>query len=127
MDKSKYIARRVIFASEGDNVSLVEGDNPHDEENMATLDLWLGLVVMLADGQSTVQQLIDHLAEQYKKGAPEDLGEIVESAVVSLLESEVLVLSDTPVELPYYLSAPAERLDLERAREAIAADGYPGK
>ncbi len=127
MDKSQYIARRVIFATEGENVHLLEGDDPQPGEHMTSLEPWLGLVVMLSDGHTTVKQLSDHLAHQYKKEPPADLGDIVESAVASLLESEIVALSDEPVELPYYLSAPAEQLDLERARQAMAADGYPGE
>jgi hypothetical protein len=39
-------------------------------------------------------------------------------------ETGVVKLHDEPVELPYYLSLPVERLDLEQAKQSMADDGH---
>ncbi len=36
----------------------------------------------------------------------------------------MLKLSETAVELPYYLAAPIEQLDIEKAQKLIKGDGY---
>ncbi len=106
---------------QGDKVLLVDMKNP---KGSAPLDPWLGRVVALADGQHTVQELIDFLAGQYPDGAPENLAETVESVIQRLQETHVVHLSDEPVELPYYLAIPANEQDPERARALIEKDGF---
>ncbi len=52
MDRSQYFARCVVFSKQGDKVSLVDLHDP--EAEALSYELWLGLVVSLADGQHTL-------------------------------------------------------------------------
>jgi hypothetical protein len=122
MDRSQYISRCVVFSKQGNKVSLV---NLHDPEAEAlTYEPWLGLVVSLADGQHTIQELIDYSSGHYRHDPPEGLGATIESALERLAKTGTLRLSDEPVELPYYLTLPAERLDVPKALHLMAEDGY---
>ncbi|MFC1602283.1 hypothetical protein ACFL3U_01815 [Pseudomonadota bacterium] len=121
MDKDQYFFRAVIYAIQKDKVLLVDMKNP---KASTPLDPWLGRVVGLADGQHTVQELIDFLASQYPGGAPENLADTVESVIKRLKETHVIHLSDEPVELPYYLATPANEQDPEKAKELIEKDGF---
>ncbi len=85
---------------------------------------WLGLVVTLADGQHTIQELISYASQHYANGPPGGLDSTIESAVKRLLETGIVRLSDEPIELPYYLTLPAERLDVPRALHLMAENGY---
>ena len=122
MDRSLYFSRRVVFSKKGDIVSLVDLHNPDAEPFV--YEPWLGLVVSLADGQHTIAELIDYAGQHYENGPPSGLGATVESAVNRLSETGTVQLSAEPVELPYYLSMPAERLDIPRALQLMAEDGH---
>ncbi|MCP4937538.1 MAG: hypothetical protein GY927_25840, partial [bacterium] len=85
---------------------------------------WLGLVVSLADGQHTIQELISYASQHYANGPPDGLDSTIESAVERLSETGTVRLSCEQIELPYYLTLPAERLDVPRALDLMAEDGY---
>ncbi len=121
LKKESYFFRAVIYAIHNDKVLLVDVKNPKES---TPLDPWLGRVVALADGQHTIQELMDFLASQYPNGAPENLADTVESVVKRLQETHVIHLSDEPVELPYYLAIPANEQDSERASALIEKDGF---
>ncbi len=121
MEKDKYFFRAVIYAIQKNKVLLVDAKNPKES---TALDEWLGRVVALADGQHTIQELIDYLASQYPGGAPENLAGTVESVIKRLKETHVIHLSDEPVDLPYYLALPANEQDVEKAKELIEKDGF---
>ena len=53
-----------------------------------------------------------------------ELERTLESVMDRLTETEVIKLSDDPVPLPYYLTLPAERLDIELAKQLMADDGF---
>ena len=105
-----------------DKVSLLDANDL--SAKTPPLDPWPGLVVSLADGQHTIQQLIEHLAGQYHGAPPQELERTIESVIERLTETEVLKLADQAVNLPYYLSLPAEKLDMEMARRLMTDDGY---
>jgi len=113
MDRSQYISRCVVFSKKGDKVSLVDLYDPEAEP--LEYEPWLGLVVTLADGQHTIQELISYASQHYSEGPPSRLDATIESAVMRLSETGTIRLSDEPIELPYYLTLPAERLDVPRA------------
>lgn len=115
MDNNQYFYRTVIFTRHGDQIALANIDNP---QQTTPLEEWLGLVISLADGQHSIQQLIDFLAAQYSQ-VPEKLEDTVHSVIERLTESQMLQLSDQSVDLPYYLASPIEELDLEKARALI--------
>ncbi len=122
MDKFQYISRCVVFSKKGDKVSLVDLSDPEVEP--LVYEPWLGLVVTLADGQHTIQELISYASQHYANGPPGELVPTIESAVKRLSETGIVRLSDEPIELPYYLTLPAERLDVPRALHLMAENGY---
>ena len=98
IDRSQYISRCVVFSKQGEAVSLIDLHNPDAE--IYTYEPWLGLVVSLADGQHSVDELISYASQHYGQNA----------------------LSDEPNELPYYLMHPVERLDIPRAQRLLTED-----
>jgi hypothetical protein len=112
----------VIFSKQGEKISLVDIHDP--EKEALAFEPWLGVVVSLADGQHTIRELIDGIASRYDGEPPGDLQRTLESAIERLMETEVIKLNDEPVELPYYLSLPVERMNLEQAKQSMADDGH---
>ena len=125
MDKSKYFYRNVVISKQGDKISIVDLNDP--EKEALTFEPWLGMVVAMADGQHTLEQLIDYLMKQYNGSPPDELEKTIESVIERLTETETVMLTDEPVDLPYYLSLPAEQLNLDKARQMMAEDGHTGE
>lgn len=126
MDNTKYIYRNVVFTRKDNQISLVDINQP---DRATPLDGWLGIVVSLADGQHTVQQMIDYMTKQYHE-SPLNLEETLHSVIERLEEGNIIQLSTRIVSLPYYLSLPVEELDIEKAKKLIIEEGYnspPGK
>jgi len=111
-----------VISRQGDKVSIVDLKDP--EKEALTFEPWLGLVVMLADGQHTIQELIDYMKQKYNGSPPAELERTIESILGRLTETGTVVLTDEPVEMPYYLSLPAEQLNLDKARQLMAEDGH---
>jgi len=120
MDTTQYFYRNVIFSKEGSKISIINIHNPDDERQ--ELESWFGLVVHLADGQHTVDQLFQFLSGQYNGSPPANLEQTIHSVVERLTDSRFIVLTEEATELPYYLSLPYEQLDLEKARNLLAQD-----
>lgn len=120
MDNTKYFYRNVIFSSNDNHISLVDINNP---DTVTSLDAWLGMVVSLADGEHTIKQMIDYMSKQYRE-APANLEETLHSVIERLEEGKIIQLSKTAVSLPYYLTLPIEKLDVEKAKKLIVEDGY---
>lgn len=122
MDKSRYFFRTVVYAKRGKQVTLVDLNNPR--EDTPVLEPWLSLAINLADGRHTIQQMIDFLKSKYAEPVPENLEQTVESVMSRLTEADAIRLSEHPVDLPYYLSLPAEKLDIELAKKMMAEDNF---
>ncbi len=120
MNTSQYFYRNIIFSKQGQTISIVDIFNP--EEKGEVLEPWFGIVVQMADGQHTIDELFDYLATRYNGAPPPNLKETITSVVERLVESKFIVLTKEAVELPYYLSIPAEHLDLERAKSLMTQD-----
>lgn len=120
MDKSQYFYRTVIFTRKAGIVALADINNPQESTK---LEEWFGIVISLADGAHTLAQLVDFMRQQYPQ-VPERLDDTLESVIERLLESKMVKLSKNAVELPYYLAAPVEQLDIEKAQKLIKEDGY---
>lgn len=120
MDKSQYFYRTVIFTRKAGIVALANINNPQESTK---LEEWFGVVISLADGKHTLQELTDFMAKQYQQ-KPERLDDTLESVIERLLEGNMLKLSESAVELPYYLAAPIEQLDIDKAQKLIKEDGY---
>lgn len=120
MNKSQYFYRTVIFTRKAGIVALADINNPQESTK---LEEWFGVVISLADGKHSLQELIDFMAKQYPQ-KPERLEDTIESVIERLVESKMLKLSENTVELPYYLAAPIEQLDIKKAQKLIKEDGY---
>lgn len=120
MDNTQFFYRNVTFTRNNNQISLVD---IHYPDKVMPLDKWLGTVVSLADGQHTVQQLIDYMSMQYSE-APTNLEATLHSVIKRLEEDSIIQLSKRFVSLPYYLILPLEELDIEKAKKMIAEDGY---
>ena len=120
MNNSHYFYRTVIYTRKNNDVGLVDINQP---DSVTPLDEWLGLVVSLADGAHSIQELLDYISHRYAS-VPANLEKTVHSVIERLQEGNLIKLSDSPVVLPYYLVEPIEALDLEKARKLIAEDGY---
>ena len=119
MDNSQFFYRAVPFTRKDGQVGLVD---VFQLEKVTPLDEWLGTVVSLADGFHTIQQMIDFLGTQYPV-PPENLEKTLHSVLERLVEGKIIELSARVTNLPYYLSAAVEDLDIERARQAAQEDG----
>jgi hypothetical protein len=120
LDKSQYFYRTVIFTRKAGIVALADINNPQESTK---LEEWFGVVISLADGKHTLQALTDFMCQQYPK-VPASLEDTLESVIERLLEGNMIKLSEEAVELPYYLAAPIEQLDIEKAQILIKEDGY---
>jgi hypothetical protein len=117
MDTSQYLYRNVIFSKKGKTISLIDIDDP--EVKGEELEPWFGVVLQLADGKHSIEDLYHFLSGQYTGNAPSNLKETVLSVVERLAEAKLIVLTKKPTELPYYLSAPYEFLDIKKAKEQL--------
>ncbi|MGL1956827.1 MAG: hypothetical protein OCD00_05860 [Colwellia sp.] len=120
MNKAHYFYRTVIFTRKAGIVALADINNPQESTK---LEEWFGVVLSLADGKHTLQELTAFMAKQYQQ-KPERLDDTLESVIERLIESKMLKLAEKAIELPYYLAAPIEQLDIEKAQKLIAQDGY---
>lgn len=123
LDKSLFFSRKtVFFKDKDDKISIIDVEAV--EGRTTALEPWLGVVVLYADGQHTIRQLIDHLAAQYQGSPPPDLERTIESVIGRLVESAVIELTEKPVELAYHFSLPSSELDPERAKVSMKVHGY---
>lgn len=120
MDNTQYFYRTAIFTRKDNQVSLVDIEKPDDTTPMED---WMAIVVSLADGRHTVNELIAYMGSQYQS-APQELEDTLHSVLERLQEGKIVQLSDQAVELPYYLAEPLESLDIEKAKKLIKEDGY---
>lgn len=120
MNTEQYFYRNTVFSKSGNQVSIIDIENP--EKNKQELEPWFGIVFQLADGQHTVDELYNLLAQKYTAGAPQDLLRTITSVVERMAESKLIVLTDVKTELPYYLSMPYELMDVEKAKKLYAQD-----
>ncbi len=119
MNNKQYFYRTAIFTQKNNQIALADINEP---EKTTPLDDWLGVVVSLADGQHTIQELIDYMGGQYPE-VPANLDKTLISVIERLQEGEIIQLSDNVVELPYYLASPIEKLDIDKAKKLIKEDG----
>lgn len=120
MNNEQYFYRTTIFTRRDNQIALADINEP---DHVTPLDDWLGTVVSLADGHHSIQQLIDYMRTQYPQ-SPANLEQTLHSVIERLLEGKLIGLSDSAVNLPYYLAQPIEDLDLKVARTQIEEDGY---
>ena len=120
MNTDKYFYRNTIFSKSGNQVSIIDIENP--EENRQKLEPWPGIVFQLADGQHTVEEMFNLLAQKYEGPPPQDLKKTIISVVERLAGMMLIVITDKKTELPYYLKMPYELMDIEKAKKQLAED-----
>ncbi|MCP4974939.1 MAG: PqqD family protein [Maribacter sp.] len=120
METSQYFYRNVIISKEGEKVSLIDIYNP-DNKGQA-FEPWFGLVLQLADGQHTIDELFQHLSSKYNSVPPANLEQTIHSVIERLAKSKFIVLTKEATELPYYLSLPYEQLDIAKAKKTLEQD-----
>ncbi len=120
MDKSQYFYRTVVFTRKAGIIALADINNPQESTE---LEEWFGAVISLADGKHTLEELAVFMRQQYQQ-IPTSLDDTLESVIERLIEGKMIKLSEKAVELPYYLAAPIEQLDIEKAQTLIKEDGY---
>ena len=120
MNKSQFFYRTVVFTRKAGIVALADIENPQESTE---LEEWFGVVISLADGKHTLEELTAFMRQQYKQ-IPTSLEDTLESVIERLIEGKMVKLSEKAVELPYYLAAPIEQLDIEKAQKLIKEDGY---
>ncbi len=120
MDNSKYFHRNVVFSKQGKQISIINIFNPDNERQV--LESWFGLVLQLADGQHTIEELIQYVSSKYKGNPPPTLKGTIHSVIDRLSDAKLIVVTDEKTELPYYLSLPYEQLDVEKAKKLIEKD-----
>ncbi len=120
MDTSQYFYRNVIISKEGEKVSLIDIYNP-DNKGQA-LESWFGLVLQLADGQHSIEELFQYLSSKYNSVPPANLEQTIHSVIERLVKLKFIVLTKEVTELPYYLSLPYEQLDIEKAKNTLEQD-----
>ena len=119
MDKNKYFYRNVIFSKQDKTISIIDMDKPSKKEE---LDPWFGMVIQLADGQHTLEQLHQFMATQYNGNPPPNLSETLESVCERMIDSKLIVLTKEATPLPYYMSMPYEMLNVEKAKALLEKD-----
>jgi hypothetical protein len=120
MDTAKYFYRNVIFSKLENKISLIDIHNPDNEKQ--DLEPWFGIVLQLADGQHTIEELYNLLSHKYKGAPPSNLKETIHSVVDRLAKADFIMLTEEKTELPYYLSMPYEHLNVEKAKKLLIED-----
>jgi iron-sulfur cluster repair protein YtfE (RIC family) len=123
MNNKHYFYRNITFTRKNNRVALADIDQP---DNTSALDEWMGVVVTLADGEHTIQELIDYIQQRYQN-PPSNLEKTLHSIIERLEEGKIIQLSEKTVTLPYYLASPIEELDLEKARQLMKEDRTSSK
>ena len=121
MELSNYFYRTLVYSDVKGQVSVFEKLPPH---SLIPLEPWLGLVIQLADGQHTLQELIDYVASRYQGDVPENYQKTMGSVIERLIESGAIALSETPRTLPYHLSMPKEHQDPQMAERSMDESKY---
>ncbi|MDQ7072986.1 MAG: hypothetical protein Q9N32_05225 [Gammaproteobacteria bacterium] len=121
MDHSYYFKRNTVYKVDGDDVAVVD---VKQNNALTALDPWMARIVLLADGQHTIDQLIQYMASHYPDGAPENLVELIDSVVSRLTDNKVIELTMRPTLLPYYLRIPLDEQDPKKATEMMISDGF---
>ncbi len=120
MDNTQFFYRTATFTRANQQVGLADINNP---KNIVPLDEWLGVVVSLADGHHTIQEMISFMSRQYQQ-TPENLEKTLHSVIERLVDENVIQLSSRITSLPYYLALPIEELDIEKAKKLMLEDNY---
>ena len=117
----RYISRMRRFDLSGKNVVLRESDGPLQVEK---LDVWMEIIIIAADGQKRVREILEFIVAEFGGDAPQEL----EGGMINLIEQlntlHILETHTKPRELPYYLKLPVSQQNRHRARALMIEDGF---
>lgn len=117
----RYISRVRRYDLAGKNVVLRESDGPQRVEK---LDVWMEIIVIAADGQKRVREILDFIVGEFGGDAPEELEAGMLNLVEQLSMLNILETHVKPRELPYYLKLPVSQQNRHRARALMIEDGF---
>jgi hypothetical protein len=118
--REKFLRRNARYDLLGDQVVVADPRQPR----MVTLDPWLERIFEMADGEHTVDQVIEYLGNGYEGGAPAGLDQQITEIVNRLADAEFVELVAEPAPLPFYLSEPVSKQDPKKAKAAMLKDGF---
>ena len=117
---SNYFHRTLVHTYVNNHIVLIDNSSPR----MITLDPWPELVISLADGKHSIQELIDHIGSSYKGAPPSDYKKTIMSVVLSLKNAGYIRITTGKYELPYYLAIPHNEQNKIKSKELMLKDGY---
>ena len=120
METHHYFYRCAVFTRKDNIIALADIYQPN---KTSELEKWFGVVISLADGQHTLQELVDYMIKQYDQ-PPANFEETLDSVIERLVDGKLIKLSEKKIQLPYYLANPIEQLDIEKAKQLMEKDGY---
>jgi hypothetical protein len=122
--EGRYFYRTSRFTRVGETLRVL---NSEHNPSVIPLTPWEAKVFELANGNFTVGQLVHTIASQYPdpKMVPKQLDKVLLEILEQLIKDRlILELSETPVELAYYLSMPIHQQDEAKARKLMLRDRF---
>jgi len=121
--EDRFLQRICRFSQAGGTLLVLNSDhNP----SVIPLSPWDTIVFLAANGNTTVGQLIRGTARQYRRqqDVPENLDKVILDIIERMLKDfRIVELSDSPVELGYYLSMSIDKQDEYKADAQRRKDG----
>lgn len=107
--RGKYIIRLAPWDWLNQNMIHVFDLN---SPRVITMDPWVQVVYLEADGQKTIHELVYQLASSYRRNEtiPHELDKQIIYVVESLLRDKLIELSDGKKELPEHLKKPRSQV-----------------
>lgn len=119
--KDKYFRRNALWGLHEPGKIYVEDPK---QPRRHLMDEWPQTVFLEAEGQRTVAEYVAYMADQYGSDkVPATLDKIILDNIDILRGYGLIVLSEQPLEMPYYFSDAKERLDPHKAEELMWKDG----
>lgn len=122
--ENHYLYRTARYSRVERDVTVLNSDHV---PSTIQLTPWEIKLFEAADGIHTLGQLIHGIANEYKnpKLVPDNLdGVLLGLLDVLIKDRRILDLSETPVELPYYLSLPMNEQDKAKAHKLMLKDRF---
>ena len=122
--KNRYFCRTARYALVGETLRVLNSDhNP----SVIPLTPWEARVYELANGEKTVNELVNGIADQYGpfQAVPANLDKVLLDILERFIKDyRIVELHETPMSLPYYLSLPIHKQDEVRANTLMRRDRF---
>jgi len=116
---NQYFVRCARYDIVEDAIVAYDFNSPR----VITLNPWFEVIFMAAYGQRTVGEFIVEISSEYTEGAPKGLATEIVGYVEEMIEEGLIRISDTTVDLPYYLASPVSEQDPDKAKKFMITDG----